>query len=400
MVVECGFTKYVWKPVCYEIQNPKIHIMTLAIVLITVLYLFLIGSFCYGFDKVSIFHLEDLPIKTKFSIIIPFRNEANDLPSLLQTIKTLDYPKSHFEILFVDDASEDLSVQIINEFKASGFDNIHVLKSIRTSNSPKKDAIATAIARAKYDWIVTTDADCQLPKYWLNSFDCFIQKNTCELIVAPVMYDSVNSFLDRFQALDFLSLMGTTIGGFGINKPFLANGANLAYKKTFFYEVLGFEDNTDIASGDDVFLLQKAVKSHRNMIHYLKSSNAIVLTKPQPNLKELVSQRLRWASKSSRYKSLFGIITGLLVFIMNAALICTLLFTIFGTIKPIVLCYVFILKICVDFLLIFKSSRFFNQEHVLQSFILSSLIYPLFCVYIVCLSVFKSYQWKGRSFNK
>lgn len=374
--------------------------MIITIVIFTVLYLVLIGSFIYGFDKILEFKLEDIPAETRFSVIIPFRNEAENLPVLLKSIKELDYPKHLFEILFVNDDSSDTSVELIRDSITLDFISIQILDSNRLTNSPKKDAIQTAINQAKNLWILTTDADCKLPKYWLSSFDCFIQKNASDVVVGPVKYDGISSFLDRFQTLDFLSLMGVTIGSFGIKKPFLANGANLAYKKSTFHKLSGFDDNAAIASGDDVFLLQKAVKENQETVHYLKSKQAIVITKPQPNVSALISQRLRWAAKTSSYQSLFGKLAGLLVFIMNALIIIMLLLTVSSVLKPSFLLYIFIIKIAIDFLLIFKASRFFNHEDILASFLFASLLYPFFSTYIVCLSVFKGYKWKDRSFNK
>jgi hypothetical protein len=62
--------------------------------------------------------------------------------------------------------------------------------------------------------------------------------------------------LHHFQQLDIASLQGATIGSFGINKGFMCNGANFVYQ-ILFQELNGFHGNDTIASGDDVFLLQK-----------------------------------------------------------------------------------------------------------------------------------------------
>ncbi|MGC1632229.1 MAG: glycosyltransferase, partial [Gelidibacter sp.] len=183
--------------------------MIFIIISITVVYLCLIGSFNLGFDRVKTFELSDATPKTRFSIIIPFRNEEKNLPALLESISRLNYPKDYFEIIFVDDDSDDHSVHLLNAFLIEGgttITNIQVIKNIRTSNSPKKDAITLAISEAKYDWIMTSDADSILPKYWLDSFDEFIQKQQPDMIVAPITYTNVKGFLQNFQLLDVLSL--------------------------------------------------------------------------------------------------------------------------------------------------------------------------------------------------
>lgn len=379
----------------------------LLFVVITLVYVFLIGSLAIGFDKVKPFSLEDVEAKTSFSILIPFRNEAENLPALLKSIAGLQYPKHLFEIILVDDASEDASVSVIKKILDTNLStdkstrtDIIITDNVRKSNSPKKDAITSAIQIAKYNWIVTTDADCILPKFWLDTLDSFIQKQEPNFIVSPVTYSNVTSFLDRFQLLDFLSLQGATIGGFGINKPFLCNGANLAYKKDFFKAVQGFQGNTNIASGDDIFLLEKALKQDAKKVHYLKCEHTIVTTEAEKTTRTLISQRVRWASKSANYKNSFAKVVGCIVLLMNASLITALTLSITGLFNFKVLLYLFLIKCSIDFLLLFKTLRFYNQESFLSSYLFSCLLYPFFSVYVVIVSVFSNYKWKGRAFSK
>src|SRR5690606_9976312 len=211
--------------------------------------------------------------------------------------------------------------QIIKNHLMSSDVDFKILQNKRKSKSPKKDAISTAIEDAKYEWILTTDADCLLHQLWLNCYNSFINQKDSNMISGPVAYYSIHTFLDKFQAFDFLSLIGATIGGFGLKTPFLSNGANLAYRKDFFKILNGFDGNTDIASGDDVFLLQKAIEKHSGSVLFLKAKEATVFTKPQPDFSSLKSQRVRWASKTTHYKNFFGKLTGLLVLLMNAGLI-------------------------------------------------------------------------------
>jgi len=374
--------------------------MLIISIIIILLYLILIGYFVIGFDKVKSIPLEDIPAKVNFSIIIPFRNEAENLPDILDSILKLNYTRLKFEILFIDDHSEDESVTIIRSTLSKSKIDYTIIENDTTTEAPKKTAITKGISRSKFDWIVTTDADCRLPKYWLDAFDYFIQKNNTKFIVAPVTYYNINSFLKRFQLLDFLSLQGAGIGSFGIQKPILCNGANLAYTKSLFFEVNGFEGNSHISSGDDIFLLEKAIQKYPQRIHFLKNEHAIVHTLTQPNAKSLISQRVRWASKTSSYKSLFAKLTGVIVFLMNGFLVCAPLFVLANFISLKTLTYAFIIKVCIDFLLLFKTARFFKQESHLGSFIFSSFIYPFFSVYVVFISVFRGYKWKDRSYNK
>ncbi|NNE33094.1 MAG: glycosyltransferase [Winogradskyella sp.] len=375
---------------------------------VILIYALLIGGLIYGFDKVTGTKLQDLKAKTKFSIIIPFRDEAKNLPALLKSIERLNYPKSFFEVLLVDDASTDDSLAVIRNFmeiEASNKDvslatHIRVIKNTRLTNSPKKDAINSAIAVSKYDWIITTDADCIVPKFWLDAFDECIQLREVNCIVGPVTYDAYGSFFNRFQALDFLSLQGSTIGGFGIKKPILCNGANFGYKKSVFKTLQGFEGNLHMASGDDIFLLQKLVKYCPEHIQYLKSNKAIVVTKPVKTLKLLIEQRLRWASKISAYNSWLAKCIGCIVLLANMVCLFLLPMIIFELISLRSGVALIVIKFSIDFLLLFKTSRFFKQESILLSYIFSSMVYPFFSIYIAGLSLFSSFNWKGRQFKK
>lgn len=220
------------------------------------------------------------------------------------------------------------------------------------------------------------------------------------MIAAPVTYTQETSFFNYFQLLDFLSLQGTTIGSFGLRFPFMCNGANLAYQKSAFLEVNGFTGNDTIASGDDVFLLEKFVKKWQKEVVYLKSKEALVHTFSVATFQELISQRVRWASKSSKYSLVTGKLIGILVILIN--LICCLLpiFLVFASISWQLLAFLFLSKIVVDGILLFQTFQFTQQKFRLFYFLLSGILYPFFTVFILFQSLATGYTWKNRVFDK
>ena len=229
-------------------------------VVILSVYVLTICWLIHGFAKIQPPKNQNLEPKTHFSIIVPFRNEASNFLDLLNSISNLEYPKKLFEIVVVNDDSDDDSVLIFNQWKSDNTAiNTSLLQNIRLTQSPKKDAILTAISQINTNWIITTDADCVVNKNWLLWFDNCIQNSDLEMIAGLVSIEKRAGFLNNFQFIDLLSLQGTTIGSFGIGQPFMCNGANFAYTKKTFHLLAGFEGNNTIASGDDVFLLQKAL---------------------------------------------------------------------------------------------------------------------------------------------
>ncbi|MCB0465985.1 MAG: glycosyltransferase, partial [Aequorivita sp.] len=232
--------------------------------------------------------MEETKPLTHISVVIPFRNEVENLPNLLKTIDKLKYPSEMFEIIFVNDASEDTSETIISAAIEKSKFSIKLIQNKRISNSPKKDAISEAIKNSNFEWIVTTDADCELPQNWLKTLDGFIQKNNPAMVCGPVIYESNGSFIENFQQLDGLSLQAVTIGSFGLSNQLLCNGANLAYQKNAFIKVNGFSGNNHIASGDDIFLLEKMKKAFPKRVQFLKSKDAIVTTKSQQKWRNII----------------------------------------------------------------------------------------------------------------
>jgi len=386
--------------------------MIIVSTIIIALYSFLIIAFIVGFDRIQNSNLISTIPKTKFSIVIPFRDEAENLKTLLESLSLLNYPVELFEVLLIDDDSKDESVEIINDFLNKSLDeaclersrkargDINILKNKRKSNSPKKDAVEIAIKNSRFDWIITTDADCIIPQNWLLNFDAYIQTHQVKLIAAPVKYSSSNSLLDQFQLLDFLSLQGSTIGSYGVGKPFMCNGANLCYEKQTFIDVNGFDGNEHIASGDDIFLLEKIGLQNPNEVYFLKSDQSIITTNPEATFKKLISQRVRWAAKSTSYNNSFSILVSVAVFSVNALLILLFLGSIIGYYSWWVFIIFFLIKFCIDFILLFKTASFFKKQSVLKHYVWSSIVYPIYTIFIALTSFTISYSWKGRVYKK
>ena len=84
---------------------------------ISILYAVLMLLLIIGMYRLPYFK----PISTSnthfFSVIVPFRNEAENLMSLLHSFQKLNYPLHQFEIILVDDFSNDESVCIIEQFR-------------------------------------------------------------------------------------------------------------------------------------------------------------------------------------------------------------------------------------------------------------------------------------------
>lgn len=336
---------------------------------------------------------------TKISIIIPARNEEQNIADCLNSIVKQSYPPHLFEVLVIDDHSTDNTAEVIKKYKHQ---NVHLISlkdfvAANEINSYKKKAIEIAIAQSGGDLIITTDADCILPPNWLQTIAAFYEEKKPAFIVMPVSINCSNKFIEIFQALDFMTLQGIT--GASVHKKFhsMCNGANLAYTKTAFHEAGGFKGIDNIASGDDMLLLHKIFNLYPDGIAYLKTNEVIVQTQPVHTTAEFFNQRIRWASKADKYddKRIFAVL--LLVYFFN---VWIFLLAILAAIFTGTFAYAFIItlaaKTITEMYFLFPVARFFNKLIILWYFPLAQPLHILYTIIAGWLGKFGTYHWKDR----
>ncbi len=364
------------------------------------LYLITMLWLITGFIKLPWFNPKKTAPSTRFSILIPFRNEAANIPTLLGALSELEYPKEFFEIIFINDGSDDNGETLLLASKREVKFHFRILQNSRTSGSPKKDAINVGLQEAKFDWILTTDADCVVPKKWLQYYNQCIHEKQPQMICGPVLYRNGSSLVRQFQVLDGLSLQLVAMGSFGWRSPLLNNGANLAYRKQAFKDVGGYAGNDHIASGDDVFLLEKMKRAFPNGLHFLKTPAASVLTSSESNWNKAIQQRIRWASKISEQQSKGPKWIGGIVFFSNLLFLASLMgFIFFPKTGMIYLAYLF-LKFALDVLALTIMAHFFKKAMPLFTSLVSVLVYPFIIIGVVFNGLRGTYTWKGRTHKK
>jgi len=331
----------------------------------------------------------------RFSILIPARNEAENIEKCLQSIAAIDYPSAYFEIIVIDDFSTDATAEIVSN--VSGVRLIRLSESVSSPiNSYKKKAIETGVAAAKFPWIVTTDADCTVPKNWLIHFNRILQQEQIQFIAAPVAIQYGKAFLDVFQALDFMSLQGITGAAASTGFHHMCNGANLCYSKHAFEAVEGFRNIDHIASGDDMLLMQKIAQKFPKSIAYCKNKEAIVRTLPVIGIKAFFMQRIRWASKARSYKDARIITVLLLVYLLNAFLVFVFLMAFLNASLWPVLIAGILTKCIGELIFLLPVAEFFGMTALLLWFPFAQPFHIVYTVVAGALGSIGKYEWKQR----
>ena len=335
---------------------------------------------------------------TFISVIIPARNEENNIKACLDSIAGQTYPAQLFEIIVVDDFSTDGTAALVRNFSAHPVRLVSLedILGDEKLNSYKKKAIDSAISVAKGSLVVTTDADCLVPATWLECIATFYRKANPVFIAAPVVYYNEKNFLEIFQSLDFMTLQGIT--GAAVHKKFhnMCNGANLAYEKSAFFEVGGFKGIDNIASGDDMLLMHKIFERHPQQVLFLKSQEAIVKTRPAETLKDFFNQRIRWASKADKYtdKKITGVL--LLVYLFNAWIVFVGIISLLFPYLWLWFAGLLVCKTVVELFFLYPVAGFFKKRKLLWWFPLAQPFHILYTIIAGWLGKFGTYRWKER----
>jgi cellulose synthase/poly-beta-1,6-N-acetylglucosamine synthase-like glycosyltransferase len=371
-------------------------------------YAILIIYYRNGWLQLKNFHPApgaSLKHSTFITVIVVARNEEKNIGSCIESVIKQTYPQNLFELVLVDDNSNDATAAIAKSYAANNISvlNLKDFTGDKVLNSYKKKGLGTAIAIAKGDLIVTTDADCIVQPGWLHTIASYYEEFAPVFIAAPVVYTNPsagNSFFVRllkiFQILDFITLQGIT--GASVYKKFhsMCNGANLAYEKKAFHEAGGFEGIDLLASGDDLLLMHKIQKLYPGRIMYLKSDSAIVQTQPAETLKDFLNQRIRWASKADRYTDKKITVVLLLVYIFNAWIVVTAVGSFFSADAFYVFLFLLLLKTGIELFFLFPVAGFFKKQNFLWWFVPAEPFHILYTLIAGWLGKFGSYRWKGR----
>jgi len=374
-------------------------LLVIAIAL-SALYFLLVLYFCIGWWRMKrqdFAQSSDLPF---VSIIIPVRNESENIQACLKAALSQQYPKNRFEVILIDDFSTDPTLRLAREFTDTNLVVLDLMQYLGTFGEyvpNKKKAISLGIKNAKGELILTTDGDCVMDERWLMSMTQFYINNEYRLITGPVMIKPAKNPLAWFQQLDVMNMLGITGATINNGVPTMCNGANLMYAKEVFHAVEGFKGNNEVPTGDDIFLMQKIHAAYTNAIGFVKNMDACVYTQPEPTFSEFVAQRVRWVSKSSRFSD-FKVVSMLyFAYVFNLFIVLAA----FGCLQPIELPWLPLAiaggtKLFIDLVFDISLFVFFRKWLLFLLLPITEIFHILYVIVIGVLSLTGKYRWKDR----
>jgi len=368
--------------------------------IVTLVYAIWILALLRGWIKLDKITVASPAKQPKVSLIVAFRNEEEHLPALLASIALQRYPNKFVELILVDDHSGDRSQQVIQEFTIKNpYFSIKLLQLPLDQNG-KKAALQLAYQKANNPIILCTDADCMLPNNWLQiSVNAFHHHQT-QMILGGVKIANSKGFLQYFQSLELLSLIGSGAGAKGLGQVMMSNGANIGFRREILKKIETERLKPETPSGDDLFLTSEVKRIYgQKAIHFIKNAEHFVSTYAEEKFSDLINQRVRWVSKSSNYTDAFLLSTSIIVLLENLMLPVLLLTSFFfSPLWPFLLLF-WLVKSLVDFLFLYHISHFVSQKQLLKAFSLMAILYPFFISYTAIVGQFASFQWKDRKYS-
>jgi len=201
-----------------------------------------------------------------FSILIACRNEEDNISELIESLSKINYPSDLWQVIIVDDASEDNTWQLLQDHTA-GLNNFKIarLKEKSTEFKGKKAVLKLAADMAEFDYFFFTDADCQVHPEILRSYSELLTDNT-DAAIGWYLTRGASPLQRIIDVSSGVTFAITTRMGIA----FSASGMNWVVSRKAFFDVGGYDKIKDIIAGDDKLLLllvkalgNKIVFNHR-----------------------------------------------------------------------------------------------------------------------------------------
>ncbi|NIR51582.1 glycosyltransferase, partial [candidate division KSB1 bacterium] len=332
------------------------------------------------------------------SVIIAARNEDTNIASCVNAVLNQRYPRNKLEIIVVDDRSDDVTAEMVNQFRTES--NKVTLLQIRDRTphlAPKKRAIDLGIRNATGDIIVTTDADCRPGPLWIAELVKYFEPDV-GMVAGFNPYRTEGSQPSLFQkmlGLDYFAMACVAAASTGLRFPISCSGGNLAYRKRLYFELGGFSKISNWISGDDDFFLEQVRDRTDWKIRFATHPDTFVPTAPPQNFSEFLNQRIRYASKTRHYKTAvtFGLVG---IYFLNALLVVGPLFSLFSLNLLLAWIVAFGIKSLSEYAFLAKGQISLKFKWNKTAFLLAALLHPIYVSIVALLGQFFSFRWKGE----
>jgi cellulose synthase/poly-beta-1,6-N-acetylglucosamine synthase-like glycosyltransferase len=298
------------------------------------------------------------------------------------------------EVLLVNDHSTDDSVERVLTIINSSNSSITLLHS---ELEGKKNALKLGVSRAKYNYIISTDADCSHSKTWLRTMLSHFNSGGINMLCGPVQLTGFGWF-SKLQQVESNILVASSASMFKLGLPLNCNGASLLFNKKKFDSLQGHEPTMNYASGDDDLLMHRFYCDDPKQVKFVTDPAALVYTNTESNLWRFMHQRLRWSSKAAAYP-FYVQCFGIFVIMFNSLIWICLIIGLAGFKQALFYWLIMIIaKYLAEGFLLWRSRHGFTN-YMKQKFI-GLMFLPFYQTYgflLILMMPFTKVRWKDRT---
>ena len=338
-------------------------------------------------------------LKPFVSIVIPAKNEAKNIVNILNNLSQQTYPEDLFEVIVVDDKSQDYTATIVNDFMGN-ISNLQLLSTagVESSLRYKKHPLNLGIRKSQGEILLLTDADCTVSSNWIAAMVSSFTENV-GMVIGYSEASPVRTITQKLEALDFLMLLSAARGSAALGDPYACTGQNLAYRRQAFDAVEGFSAFASQVGGDDTLLMQQIKRQTSWEIVFSPDPDSFVKSTPQETAWGFITQRIRWATDTLQVWKTDPLFFGIIVVTFLANLLSlTFPFMLFNNplLIPIV-CYGLCAKFAVEGAVMLKGTSFFNRQELRSVYLLWFLLQIPYITFMGLLSFFGNFlPWGGK----
>lgn len=370
------------------------------LIAVTAFYVLHMGAVAFGYARIRRGEPPPSPETwPSVTVIVPARNEVNEIDACLDSLNACTYPEEKLEIIVVDDFSTDGTAERVRRQQPAGTPPqdknpvrlVDMASTTDENGGHKPAAVARGVEAATGDVILTTDADCTVPPTWIQSMVRWCTKNT-PFVAGPVAYNHNDLFLPRLQSLELMGLVGYGAGSIGLGLPTFCNSANIAVRR----ELLETENTPPFGAAQDELLLQDVAYDSAREVAFNPDPDALVRTAPAPSFTTYIEQQARWAHMGLRYPYVLPRLMVVSLWCTHAVLFLTCAVAIFlpAWRQPAIVA--FLGKMAADALVAAPSARRYDDGRLLRSSVPTELLLLLAVPVVGVLGTLGVVEWKGR----
>lgn len=319
----------------------------------------------------------------ELTVIIPFRNEAHNLPQVLDSIRRQSYQPNQW--IFVNDHSDDDFRSVFEEVKNFP---IRVL-NLPEDQSGKKAALRYGMDHSTSNYTVTMDADVRFGKDYVKAM---LVLPEMDMLILPVEMTGTKWWQEFFN-LEYRLTHILNKGISGWYRPINASGANLLFNQAVFDDVNDISEHEHISSGDDIFAL-KAFRENNKTIAVIEMDEVLVETACPDSISEVMNQRQRWLGKTGKVSDNLANGVGVWMVLLHLIYFFFITSSFLYSDWWMLLIY-FLFKSFFDFALINVDIKRISGKF-LVGLLLFELFYPIYAIYLIFSLFFNDPEWKGR----